>query len=197
MINKNIGSGDGLDSPSEILGTLMPSGWFYIEELNYHRLFNYEMDSVMTSNEVDPEVVDQKSQFVTGELGGASSAFLRHKVLAGLLLPSINGFEFKIARAQTYANLAAIGCALERYRLANGQYPETLGALSPKFLTVVPHDVIMDQPLKYRRSSDGNFILYSVGWNKKDDGGAVVKETREKIEGDWVWKYPSSAGRDK
>jgi hypothetical protein len=196
-LNKILANGDGLDSPSEMLCMVMPSGWFYFEEMTYHRLFNYETDSVLKSNEVDPEVVDQKSQHVTQELGGASSAFRHHKLIAALLLPSINGFEFKIARAQTCANLAAIACALERYRLANGQYPETLDALSPKYLAAVPHDVIMNQQMKYRRSDDGQFILYSVGWNKKDDGGVAVKETRERTDGDWVWRYPSSSKRDK
>ena len=125
-----MGSGDGLDSPNEILATVAPAGWYYFEELNYYRLFNYARASVLTTNEIDPEISDQKSQYVTQELGGASSAFLHHKFIAGLLLPSKNGFEFKIARAQTYANLASIACALDRYRLANGQYPETLDALS-------------------------------------------------------------------
>jgi hypothetical protein len=49
----------------------------------------------------------------------------------------------------------------------------------------------MDQPLKYRRADDGQFILYSVGWNKKDDKGAVAKDDMENTKGDWAWKYPA------
>jgi hypothetical protein len=47
--------------------------------------------------------------------------------------------------------------------------------------------------LKYRLTDNGRFILYSVGWNEKDDGGVVAtnKEKRQDIlQGDWVWQYP-------
>ena len=45
---------------------------------------------------------------------------------------------------------------------------------------------------------NGQFILYSVGWNEKDDGGAIVlpggkDHKRDLTEGDWVWKYPTPA----
>ena len=46
------------------------------------------------------------------------------------------------------------------------------------------------------RTEDGKFVLYSVGWNEKDDGGIVAMTTgehpRQDIEkGDWVWRYPA------
>ena len=40
------------------------------------------------------------------------------------------------------ANEAQIVCALERYRLAHGEYPGTLDALSPQFIEKIPHDII-------------------------------------------------------
>ena len=66
-------------------------------------------------------------------------------------------------------------------------------------MTGVPHDIINGQPLNYRRTSDGQFALYSVGWNETDDGGVVVyhknkqgkDEGVDQREGDWVWKYPA------
>jgi hypothetical protein len=39
--------------------------------------------------------------------------------------------------------------------------------------------------LKYRRTNGGGYLLYSVGWDEKDDGG-VAAQSRE--EGDWVWE---------
>ena len=63
--------------------------------------------------------------------------------------------------------------ALERYRLAHGEYPESLDVLAPQFMAKLPHDIINGQPLHYRRTSDGQFVLYSVGWNETDDGGVV------------------------
>ena len=95
---------------------------------------------------------------------------------------------------QTSVDLARVACALERYRLANGQFPETLEALAPKFIEKLPHDVINGQPLKYRRTDDGQFVLYSVGWNETDDGGKVGLTKNGNLDakqGDWVWRYPA------
>ena len=106
-------------------------------------------------------------------------------------MPVLEGFVVKIAAAQITADQAALACALERYRLANGQFPEKLEALSPRFMPRQPNDVITGQPFKYRRADDGQFILYSVGWNEKDDGGVPGKSLFDKAEGDWVWSYPA------
>ncbi len=88
------------------------------------------------------------------------------------------------ARNQTLVNEAFIACGLERYRLAHGQYPETLEALVPQFAEKLPHDIIGGQPLKYHRTANGRFVLYSIGWNEKDDGGVARDGTTE---ADWVW----------
>jgi hypothetical protein len=95
------------------------------------------------------------------------------------------------ARNQTSANETAVACALERYHLARGEYPETLNALTPQFIAKLPHDAV-GQPLKYRRTDDGKFLLYSIGWNEKDDGGttALNNDGKEDLEnGDWVWGF--------
>jgi hypothetical protein len=95
-------------------------------------------------------------------------------------------------------NEAIVACALERYRLAQGQLPESLEALSPRFLQKMPHDVITGVPLIYRRTPDGRFILYFVGWNEKDDGGTVLltqakQPSSDLTQGDWVWQYSAPA----
>jgi hypothetical protein len=109
-----------------------------------------------------------------------------------MFLPFLPSVVKKYAYAQNSVDMARVACALERCRLAQGEYPETLGALSPRFIETVPHDVIGGQPLKYRQTGNGQFMLYSVGWNETDDGGAVVlrkplKLTIDYENGDWVW----------
>jgi hypothetical protein len=58
----------------------------------------------------------------------------------------------------------------------------------------VPGDLLDGEPLKYRRTKTG-YVLYSVGWNEKDDGGTTAMSTDKKApgldldEGDWVWPY--------
>lgn len=77
------------------------------------------------------------------------------------------------------------GERLERHRLAHGGYPETLDALVPQYLEKVPHDIIGGRPLKYSRTPEGKYHLYSIGWNEKDDGGIPGASDTE---GDWVWE---------
>jgi hypothetical protein len=89
-----------------------------------------------------------------------------------------------VAKNQTRANLAACAFALERYRVKYGQYPEKLESLAPEFKAKVPHDIVNGEPLKYRREAPDRFILYSIGWDLKDEGG---KTSDKSDQGDWVW----------
>ena len=108
-----------------------------------------------------------------------------------MLLPALGKASLKAAMAQTAADQAALACVLERYRLASGQFPETLEALAPRFLSPLPHDLLTGRPYQYRRAEDGQFVLYSVGWNEKDDGGTPGKTLFDEQQGDWVWRYPA------
>ena len=110
-----------------------------------------------------------------------------------MTVPELDAAVKRFAFAQSSIDLARVACALERYRLAHGRYPDSLAALEPQFITQVPHDIINGQPLHYRLRPDGLFILYSVGWNETDDGGVVAIGWRGGVnwqEGDWVWQYP-------
>jgi len=117
-----------------------------------------------------------------------------YNLMERMLLPALGTTVKKFAAGQNAVNLARTACALERYRLAHGEYPEALDVLAPQFIPQLPHDVINGQPLHYRRTSDGQFVLYSVGWNETDDGGQVGLNKYggvDNLQGDWVWRYPS------
>lgn len=45
-------------------------------------------------------------------------------------------------------------------------------------------EIIGGQPLSYRRTGQGRFLLYSVGWDGKDHGGVPGQAVAQ---GDWVW----------
>ena len=51
--------------------------------------------------------------------------------------------------------------------------------------------MLTGEPYKYRRTEDGRFVLYSVGWDEKDDGGVPGKTLFDEKQGDWVWEYPA------
>ena len=115
-----------------------------------------------------------------------------YHVLEAILTPFLHEVLVKIGVAQTMVESAALACAVERYRLANGKLPEKLDALVPQFIAQVPHDVIDGQPLRYRLDGTDGFVIYSIGWNQKDDGGQQVltKEAKPQLDfkqGDWVW----------
>jgi type II secretory pathway pseudopilin PulG len=117
------------------------------------------------------------------------------KMLAAMAAPNFTKAFQKAAYDQTFVNEAQIACALERYRLQNGKYPDTLAVLVPQFISKIPHGLIGGKPMNYYCKGGENFRLYSIGWNESDDGGipartADGKEDREK--GDWVWQCPSN-----
>ncbi len=91
-----------------------------------------------------------------------------------------------VAFAQTAVNQATVACALERFRLANGNYPETLDPLVPALLARVPHDAVSGRPLIYQPVDGGNFILRGVGPNGTDNRS-------DKVSDDWLWTYSTRA----
>jgi len=178
-----------------------PRGWFDFEKLGYYRLFE---DSTFSgfdahSRRINPSVSVGNQERLEKSLGGwAFGSLTRHRVFARLLIPAIVNVHRKFALAQTIVDETGIACALERYRLANGQYPEKLEVLVPRFLGRIPNDVISGGPLRYGRPDGAQFVLYSVGWNEKDDGGTAVPAKGKSpaldfTQGDWVWQFP--AGR--
>ncbi|MEE8169011.1 MAG: hypothetical protein V3T70_00550 [Phycisphaerae bacterium] len=75
---------------------------------------------------------------------------------------------------ETRASAAMI--ALAQYHRRHGRYPDSLSELVPEFLPAVPIDVVDGEPLRYRLTDD-SYILYSIGVNKKDDGGRCKEDT--------------------
>jgi hypothetical protein len=115
-----------------------------------------------------------------------------YNVLSKLTARGTDSLPIRAGATQVAIDEAVVACALERFRLRTGQFPNALDALVPDYLPAIPHDVIGGAPLRYRRESDGNYLLYSVGWNEVDDGGVIVPKSaehpsRDNEKGDWVW----------
>ncbi|MCX6915120.1 MAG: hypothetical protein NT167_19090 [Verrucomicrobia bacterium] len=170
-----------LSNPMYLLIWFMPRGWLY-----------QNMAAVAPCHQMAIGIFDVPNNLVlpgkTDEANMRRQPAFIHRTpytfLGAIATPNFVKASQTMARNQTLANEAFVACGLERYRLAHGQYPESLNALVPQFAAKLPHDIIGGQPLKYHRSADGRFALYSVGWNEKDDGGVVSKAVEE---GDWVW----------
>jgi hypothetical protein len=167
----------------------MPSGWMYLEQAEYQNRFN---ECAVPAFDLEQGRVYPK-KFVPPT--PVVLALWRHRLLADLVLSGSRFLCNRASFAQTGVNQAVIACALERYHIDKGQFPSSLEELSSQGLLNIPQDVITGQPMKYRRTPDGRFVLYSVGWNEKDDDGKTVSDPHTKApdpeQGDWVWPaYP-------
>ncbi len=98
-------------------------------------------------------------------------------VLIALTVPALREVYVAEDRARMQRQLTICSFALAAYRAQEGQYPDQLNDLVPKYLAAVPPDVFApNQPVIYRRTEAG-VILYSVGPNGQDDGGLAAEET--------------------
>ncbi len=73
-------------------------------------------------------------------------------------------------RTQALLRCATVAVALERYRLANGRWPDSLGELTPTYLGAPQADPYDGKPLRLARHKDV-VVVYAVGPDGKDDGG--------------------------
>ncbi|HEX7861393.1 MAG TPA: hypothetical protein VF773_13755 [Verrucomicrobiae bacterium] len=101
----------------------------------------------------------------------------------------------RAADAETRRRIIVTAIALERYRLAHREYPDSLAHLVPAFLKSAPADFMDGQPLRYRKNADGRYLLYSVGLDCTDQGGAGRVPTRRIQRGFEPPMMPDGAGR--
>jgi len=70
--------------------------------------------------------------------------------------------------------------ALKRFRAAKGKYPESLDKLNLQYITRMPVDPFSPNAMfRYRRISDDNIILYSIGPDLKDENAGKEFEVEE------------------
>ena len=137
---------------------------------------------------------------VSGVQSGHEKADLRHALSHALLRWPQRAFE-RASTVEAIAGLAVAGIALKRYALQHeGDYPAALETLVPVYLESLPTDWMDGLPLRYKRTAENTFLLYSVGVNGVDDGGdPSPREGAENpqffAEGrDVVWPWPAELG---
>jgi hypothetical protein len=169
---------------------LCPCGWVCQSTLLICRLHQLTLDGLDPTNQ-RIDVRQEKLAEATTER--EVNRFRPSTRFGTLTFPNFTKAVQIMAKNQVLVHQSLVACALERCRRVTGQYPESLEALAPRFLDKLPHDLFTGQPLKYRRTPDGKFLLYSVGWNQKDDGGTAGPSKlwlRPDLEqGDWVWPH--------
>lgn len=176
----------------DLLYDYAPKGWYLLNKVELARMNLELMLPTIDPRErlYHPEKVAAYEDQVIHQIIGHPKMFL-----ARLIAPAISGAAIKFVLGQTDANFATMACALERYKMKNGHYPDALKALEPDFMDAVSHDIMDGQPLRYRRERN-SYVLYSIGQNGSDDGGKPgFKQTQfskswRREKGDWVWMTP-------
>lgn len=95
-------------------------------------------------------------------------------VLVGLLLPVLGSAIDAVDRAMTTETLEVTALRLAAYRLEHGNYPESLDSLAPEYVDRVPRDIFSAGRAAaiHYRLEDARAVVYSVGPNGEDNGGA-------------------------
>jgi len=186
----NPSSWDKHTSPAYWFLTLAPRGWVYqnmitIAALHEPLLQTYDHRTGL----VHPEAMTSGIRMPQDN----RTRFHPYKMLAFLAVPNVVRAWATTAKNQSDVNHAFLACALEHYHQVHGSYPEQLEELVPQFAANIPHDVITGSPPRYRLEPSGEFLLYSVGWDRQDNGGKTSNPDGPPVEtgSDWVWAASS------
>lgn len=101
------------------------------------------------------------------------------QVLLRVLSPAFSRITELDLRVIGHLRTAEGGAAIQRYRLAAGQLPDTLADLVPAYLDAVPKDPFDGGELRYKKLEKG-FVVYSIGEDEKDDGGKEKPQRKER-----------------
>jgi hypothetical protein len=121
-------------------------------------------------------------------------------ILASLAVPVTSDVISRCAHTDALVKQAIIACALERHQIAHGSYPDSLDAARLADGKPLPPDPMDGKPMRYRKTADGRYALWSIGFDGKDDGGkrTLNEKKPEKTRfsdaayvGDWVWDFPT------
>ncbi|MDB6058912.1 MAG: hypothetical protein JWO95_2756 [Verrucomicrobiales bacterium] len=108
----------------------------------------------------------------------------------------------RAAEMESRGRVLVTAVALERFRLRHHDYPARLAQLAPDFLNTEPLDFCDGKPLRYRVEQP-RYVLYSIGLDGVDDGGALadqsMRQARQRMNSpkhlpeDIVWARPPTA----
>ncbi|OVE77371.1 hypothetical protein BVX99_02730, partial [bacterium F16] len=102
------------------------------------------------------------------------------ETMHGMLVPALNPAIDKIDRTNTDLAFLRVQVAIKGFRTANNQaWPDTLQELVPQWINRLPEDPfsVPPAPINYSKKKR---MLYSVGPDGIDNGGATLKQLQNK-----------------
>jgi len=164
---------------------LYPEGWknadvaFYIKTSQ-----EYIIEALHTEEGwVDILKVDECDRIITQAMEDLT---MKH-IFTALSLPIVNGVIKKVVRCEARKNMLLTANMVEEFKGQHQRLPESLDELvgSERPLSMV--DPATGESLFYRKDSADGYTLYSLGWNRKDDGAdRGTEEKHHKDAKDWV-----------
>jgi hypothetical protein len=174
-----------LNNPAKLVRDLSTASATDAPEEQRHRMIEYLKQARSLKEEHDylettfQQLLSARKEAFPGRLKVVSD-LIRQRVTEatdrGLLLnvwlsDGLDKHVNREARCLANLRLAMTAVALEQFRAAhNNRYPAGLSELTPDYLAATLMDPFDGQPLRYRKQ-DAGYVLYSIGWDLKDDGG--------------------------
>jgi hypothetical protein len=132
---------------------------------SYPEHLRYLNECVEATKLPDPEQIERMAELEKSI--PSRGAFSR------LLAPAMAKIVRAHVRNQAFIGSAEAALACERFRIEHKRWPETLDDLvKAKTLDAVPPDPFDGQPLRYRKEQ-GGVVVYSIGFDKKDNDGKI------------------------
>ncbi|MDR0534584.1 MAG: hypothetical protein LBH01_11590 [Verrucomicrobiales bacterium] len=185
----------GISRSQALFLSLRPTGWDQLDFLRYATFitdYNNTIDEqnlVIACGKIDA-LDREKNNFDHNQINKILYPFTL------LALPAISKASSGTALTEVFNHQAILACGLERYKIHNKKLPLTLNELMPEYLNKIPNQGVISAPMIYKRVNDQDYILYSIGWNMRDDGGVISGGKRQTANGystirsdelDWVW----------
>jgi hypothetical protein len=159
-------------SESILFKAVEPAALFAVSREELLGEYDKLMDLQESKLNRPPREIDSAEVFDSIKHSGVSLlTSLRFGLIADYI-PVFNHVQWTAERFLGHRDGVLVGLALEAYRRGHGAYPKSLEELTPLLLPEVPADRITGEPVRYR-IVDGQPIVYSVGVDRKDDGGRV------------------------
>lgn len=150
--------------PMELLGTYWPA-WLAVERTQMLRYMNQAVElAALPPEELLPRYRALEETART------------QRWLVRLFLPALKKMATAYVRDRAQLRCAFVAVAAERYRQAQGQWPDDISTLkNAGYLNQVPTDPWDGQRLRLRRLDDG-LVIYSVGPDGVDNGGNIDRK---------------------
>ncbi len=123
-----------------------------------------------------------REPYSVGEQSALDAGINRVHIVTSMIVPALGRVKEVYWETIAEMRVTRAGLALLQYKKAHDSFPQTLEELDLKQV----NDPFSNGPLLYRPSPNG-FVLYSVGPDRKDNGGAP-KQKKQEADWDIVWQ---------